>query len=258
MSSGRPVRSNRRVNTWAWLDEPSEGEEVVPEEHGSAWDDDDDDDDEVYATTKRKSRSASSRQPSDFDPQSQQSQQSQQSTAGDDPQTQTTDDVTDGYQPVLTAHQRQQLSIDFPRLKRSLADSKQQLHALAKRVGVTQRACTAAFSQYLRDIHPAYVLGGQQRFTTDEATALDKQFRNEPRWRPGGTDVNLATLADEAAKNLNRLRPQDAPQLTGDMVLHRRQLIRRSTVCARSTISASRSATSTSTTTTAWSSSSTN
>jgi hypothetical protein len=92
MSSGRPVRSNCSFNTWAWLDEPSEGEEVVPTNHGSAWDDSH----EVHPTTKRKSRSASSRQPSDFDPQSQQSQQSQQSTAGDDPQTQTTDDVTDG------------------------------------------------------------------------------------------------------------------------------------------------------------------
>ena len=40
MSSGRPVRSNRSAISWALLHEPSEGEEVVPEEHGSAWDDD--------------------------------------------------------------------------------------------------------------------------------------------------------------------------------------------------------------------------
>jgi hypothetical protein len=151
-----------------------------------------------------------------FDPQSQQSQQSQQSTAGDDPQTQT---------PVLTAD-REQLLAFFPRLKRSLADSKQQLLALAKHVGVSQPACTAAFSQFLRDIHPAYVLPGQLKFTTNEAATLDDLFRTDARWSTGG---NLATLADVAAKNLNRLRPQDAPQLTAEMILNRRQVFRRST-----------------------------
>jgi hypothetical protein len=60
MSSGRPVRSNRSAISWALLHEPSEGEEVVPEEHGSAWGDDDFFD-EVHATRERKSRSASSR-----------------------------------------------------------------------------------------------------------------------------------------------------------------------------------------------------
>jgi hypothetical protein len=110
--------------------------------------------------------------------------------------------------------------LSFPLLKRSLADSKQELHALSRHVGVRQRDCTAAFSQHLREIHPAYVFSGQHRFTTDEANALDiDQFRTDPRWRTGGSDVNLVTLANEAAKNLNRSRPRDAPQLTGDVVL---------------------------------------
>jgi hypothetical protein len=140
-----------------------------------------------HTTTKPKSRSASSWQPSGFDPQSQ---QSQQSTAGDDPQAQTTDDVTG-------VAQRQQLLTFFPRLKRSLADSKQLL-ALAKHVGVSQPACTAAFSQFLRDIHPAFVLPGQHKSTTDEAAhsticfapmltgaraALTSILRHSPTWR---------------------------------------------------------------------------
>jgi hypothetical protein len=52
MNSDCPVRSTRSVKSFAWLGEPSEGEEVAPDEHGSAWDDDGDSD-EVYATTSQ-------------------------------------------------------------------------------------------------------------------------------------------------------------------------------------------------------------
>jgi hypothetical protein len=85
------------------------------------------------------------------------------------------------------------------------------------------------FHEYLKKIHPSFVLPGQYKFTVEERQHLDALFANED-WQRGGGAIDLQRLAASTAELITAARRKihsAAPSVDGSSVLNRRQGFRR-------------------------------
>lgn len=126
----------------------------------------------------------------------------------------------------LPSAQLDLLHASFANLPRSLSQSQESLRTLANTHQVSVAVCKAAFADFLRAIHPSFVLAGQHKFTSAEGAHLDELFKSDARWATSGADVNLNTLAKVQAQVINAARPPDAPQVEPQSILNRRAAFR--------------------------------